>query len=75
MLLKCCVVIPMTSVQCERGFSTQNRINSKSRTLLKSKALDDLMRISKDGPTPGNFDFGCALQKWKSLKVRKLYYK
>ncbi|XP_052249683.1 zinc finger protein 862-like [Dreissena polymorpha] len=63
MLLKCCVVIPMTSVQCERGFSTQNRIKSKSRTSLKSKALDDLMRISGDGPTPGDFDFGRALQK------------
>lgn len=73
MLLKCCSVIPMTSVQCERGFSTQNRIKSKARTSIKCKTLDDLMRISEDGPDTKDFDFQCALKKWKSCKVRKLY--
>ncbi|XP_053372515.1 zinc finger protein 862-like [Mercenaria mercenaria] len=73
LLLKCCAVIPMTSVQCERGFSTQNRIKSKARTSMKSKTLDDLMRISEDGPELEKFDFKRALKKWKSAKVRKLY--
>ena len=72
-LLKCCTVIPMTSVKCERGFSTQNRIKSKARTSLKCQTLDDLMRIVEDGPEPSRMDYNCALQKWKSEKVRKLY--
>mgnify|MGYP000632748156 CR=1 FL=1 len=73
MLLKCCVVIPMTSVQCERGFSTQNRIKSKSKTSMKCSTLDDLMPISEDGPALRDFDFSHALAKWKADKVRKLY--
>ena len=44
-VLNCCVLVPMTSVQCERGFSTQNRIKSKFRTLLNNNSLNDLMRI------------------------------
>lgn len=73
MLLKCCSVIPMTSVQCEQDFSTQNCIKSKARTSIKCKTLDDLMRISADGPDTKDFDFQRALKKWKSYKVRKLY--
>ncbi|WAR31457.1 hypothetical protein MAR_033999 [Mya arenaria] len=72
MLLKCCTVIPMTSVQCERGFSTQNRIKSKGRTSIKCTTLDDLMRISEDVPALRDFDFSRALAKWKAEKVRKL---
>ncbi|KAH3855450.1 hypothetical protein DPMN_098017 [Dreissena polymorpha] len=60
-LLKCCIVISMTSVQCERGFSTQNRIKSKYRTSMKESTLVDLMRISEDGPKLRNFDFNRAL--------------
>ena len=72
-LLKCCIVIPMTSVQCERGFSTQNRIKSKYRTSMKESTLVDLMRISEDGPELRNFDFNRALAIWKERKVRKLF--
>ncbi|XP_052227215.1 zinc finger protein 862-like [Dreissena polymorpha] len=72
-LLKCCVVIPMTSVKCERGFSTQNRIKSKFRTSLKCGALDDLMRIVEDGPEPEKMDYERALTLWKEAKLRQLY--
>lgn len=72
-ILKCCLVIPMTSVKCERGFSTQNRIKSNFRTSLKCKTLDDLMRISEDGPDPVDMDFGRALEYWKKEKVRQLF--
>ncbi|XP_053377704.1 zinc finger protein 862-like [Mercenaria mercenaria] len=73
MILKCCVVLPMSSVQCERGFSTQNRIKSKLRTSMNNKTLDNLMRISEEGPDIIKFDFSRALKKWKSEKKRKLY--
>ena len=74
-VLKCCLLVPMTSVQCERGFSTQNRIKSKFRTRLNNKSLNDLMRISEDGPHIKEFDFQEALKKWKAEKLRRLYQK
>ncbi|XP_053385814.1 zinc finger protein 862-like [Mercenaria mercenaria] len=74
-ILKCCSVLPMSSVKCERGFSTQNRIMSRLRNRLNNQALDDQMRISEDGPSVGDFDFKKALEKWKAVKVRKLYRK
>ena len=75
LLLQACVVIPMTSAKCERGFSTQNRIKTKLRTRLNNKSLVDLMRISEDGPALKQFDFDRALHKWKNAKIRKLYSK
>ncbi|MEW8546312.1 MAG: hypothetical protein AB2693_22575 [Candidatus Thiodiazotropha sp.] len=75
LLLQCCTVIPMTTDQCERGFSTQNRIKNKLRSRLSNKCLVDLMRISEDGPELKQFNFEKALLKWKTDKVRKLYSK
>ena len=72
-LLKCCVVIPVSSVPCERGFSTQNRIKSRFRTTMVSSTLNDLMRLSESGPDRENFDFGRALTVWKNAKKRKFY--
>lgn len=72
-ILKCCCVIPITSVKCEQGFSTQNRIKSKLRTSMKCKTLDDLMRIVEDGPESSLMDYSRALKIWKGEKVRKLY--
>ena len=34
--------------------------------------LNNLMRISFDGPGLVNFDFGAAFQKWKSMKARRI---
>lgn len=49
-IIKVALVLPVTSVPCERGFSTQNRIKSKFRNSLNNKNLDILMRISELGP-------------------------
>lgn len=45
-LAKACFIVPVSTAQCERGFSTQNRIKSKLRNRLKAKHLDILLRIS-----------------------------
>ena len=50
---------------CERGFSTQKCIKSKFRTRLNNKSLNDLMRISEDGPHIKEFDFQEALKNGK----------
>ena len=46
MLMQISLVIPMTSVDPERGFSCMNRIKTKSRNKLSNLVLDHLMRIS-----------------------------
>ena len=68
--LKVCCVIPVSSVSCERGFSTQNRIKSKVRTNLNNETLNRLMRISEEGPALKEFDFGKAVQIWRQ-KTRR----
>ncbi|KAK3098548.1 hypothetical protein FSP39_020539 [Pinctada imbricata] len=71
-LLKCCIVLPVSSAQCERGFSTQNRIKSRLRTTLNNASINDLMRISEDGSHTDSFDFKMALKMWKEEKNRKI---
>ena len=41
MIVMSCFLFPMTYVQCERGFSTQNRMKSKLRTNLNNQTLND----------------------------------
>lgn len=72
-LIHCCTVIPVSSATCERGFSTQNRIKSRLRTNLNNISLNDLMRISEDGPSMALFDFPEALKVWKEEKKRKIF--
>lgn len=68
-LLKCCVVLPMSCVQRDCRLSTLNQIQSKLGMSENYRNLDDLVRISEDGPATDQFDFGRALQKWRSVKV------
>lgn len=72
-LIHCCTVIPVSNATCERGFSTQNRIKSRLRTNLNNISLNDLMRISEDGPSMALFDFPEALKVWKEEKKRKIF--
>jgi hypothetical protein len=72
-LLRICVIIPMLSVTCERGFSTQNRIKTRLRTNLNNKTLNDLMRLSEDGPEMIHFNFERAMMLWKGSKTRRVF--
>lgn len=67
------IIIPVSSVPFERGFSTQNRVVSNMHTSLSTEVITDLMRISEDGCPMKQFDFIKALCKWKSEKKRKYY--
>jgi hypothetical protein len=49
------LVVPITSVPCECGFSTMNHIKNKQRTKLGHVVLDHLMRIALTGPTVAMF--------------------
>lgn len=50
-LVEIMLVLPISAAQCERGFSAQNRIKSKVRSSLSVTTLDDLVRISTEGPS------------------------
>ena len=45
-LVKVYIVQPHSSIECERGFSAQNRIKSKARNRLSVPRLELLMRLS-----------------------------
>ena len=69
-LVSAAFAIPVTSADCERGFSTQNRIKRAHRSSLGAKQLDVLMRISIQGPPIEQFDFGKALSIWRKSNHR-----
>ena len=54
---------------CERGFSTQNKILTKSRSRLTVENQNQLMMIKI---RKGTIDLDRALSHWK-LKARRLY--
>ena len=65
------VLIPSSIAICERGFSTQNTIQSHLRKKLNLKTLDALMRISLCGLEVGCNGLGYHLQhleKYARLK-------
>lgn len=63
--------IPVSSVECERGFSLQNRIKVKFRTSLTPENLDTLMKLSS-GPAVDQFPYEKAIRHWHRAKKRRL---
>lgn len=72
------LIIPVTSVECERGFSCQNRIKSKFRARLNTVTLNALMQLAYFSnkhfcsATATDGDYLLALAKWKAKKERRL---
>ena len=58
------LVIPISSAQCERGFSSQKRIKSDARSSLSVSTTEDLIRISMEGPELQSFQPTAAVSKW-----------
>ena len=65
------LVFPASSVDCERGFSTQNHIKTKSRNRLGALHLDMLLRIRLLGGPPEHFPFERAYGLWLHAKKRR----
>ena len=59
-LIQIIYCIPFSSVECERGFSRQNKIKTKNRNLLATDTLDMLMRILLEGPESSKFNYNYA---------------
>jgi len=68
------LVLPLSSVDCERGFSSQNAIKTKLRNAMSTNTLQDLMTISICGPPIedlGKLDMDSVFAKWKAAKDRR----
>lgn len=59
--------VPVTSVECERAFSLQNRMKTKLRNRLGEERLNRIMIINT-GPSIDSFDFMSAVRHWRSAK-------
>ena len=69
-LIKIYRSLPLSSVECERVFSSVNRIKNEMRNRLEDETLDDLLMISSNGIDIKDFDFQESFQRWKSEKKR-----
>ena len=69
-LLTLALTVPVSSVECKRGFSKQNLIKTKIRARLKTENVSTLMKMSVDTPEIDNFDFHRAFVKWCGAKDR-----
>ncbi|XP_048856526.1 zinc finger protein 862-like isoform X2 [Brienomyrus brachyistius] len=65
-LVKIMLVLPVSSAQCERGFSIQKRIKSDIRSSLHPNSVEDLIRISVEGPPLEAFDASASVKRWMS---------
>ena len=73
MLISIALIIPVSSVPCERGFSVTNRIKTKLRNRLQIPTVDILLRISIEGPPTDQFDFSRALNQYKSSRQHRIF--
>ena len=67
------LILPVSTADCERGFSTLKRIKTVPRNRLKTQTLDMLIRISSEGPEITKFNFDNAATVWGSKTNRKIH--
>jgi len=58
------LILHVSSAQCERGFSVQKRIKSDIRCSLHPNTVEDLIRISVEGPPLEAFDASASVKRW-----------
>ncbi|CAM4696780.1 unnamed protein product [Leuciscus chuanchicus] len=62
-LVRIMLILPVSAAQCERGFSVQKRIKSDIRSSLHPKTVEDLIRISVEGPPLEAFDASASVKR------------
>ena len=71
-LAKVCLILPVSTADCERSFSTMKRVKTDLRNRMNTSTLDALMRIRIEGPSLSEFDFDTALNSWAKLRNRRI---
>ena len=62
----------LTSVECERNFSVQNKMKSKFRALLKAEKMDtSFKKINRVGPDLETYDPNPSITHWMKKKKRR----
>ena len=72
-LVEILLALLISAAQCERAISAQNRINrikNDSRSCLGGQTVEELMRISLEGPSLANFDPEPAVKAWFQTSKR-----
>jgi hypothetical protein len=72
-LLTIALTLPVSTVDCERGFSRHNLIERRLLSHLLTKNVSTLMKIAIDTPDTqhlNNYDFNRAFVLWCSQKHR-----
>lgn len=64
------LTLPVSTAECERGFSFMNRIKSKQRSKLLDGTLGHLMSIAVEGIPVAEMNFSPLVEQWKSAKKR-----
>lgn len=71
-LVEIVLVLPISAAQCERAVSAQNRIKSSVRAAISVPVLEDLIRLSSEGPPVADFDPTPAVNQWfRRNKLKK----
>ncbi|MCO5578402.1 hypothetical protein L7F22_032243 [Adiantum nelumboides] len=65
------LVLPISSVPCERGFSKQNIIKNDRRQSLRVHTLEMLMRVSLLGTDAKLLDWEKVYEGWEQVKDRR----
>ena len=61
-------LVPVSTAECERAFSSMKRVKTELRNRLKTSTLDCLMRISIEGPPSSDFNFERAADIWGGMR-------
>ena len=66
------LLLPLSTVDCERGFSTLPRVKTDLRNRLINKTLNHLLVISIEGPNPADYPYEQACSLWASWRNRRI---
>ena len=67
------LLLPISTTNCERAFSTMRRIKSRLRSEMSNATLNHCMCISIEGPCQEEFDFSISIETWSNLKKRRIF--
>ena len=71
-LLVVTLTLPVSTVDCERGFSEMKITKTELRNRMKKETLASLMRICIEGPHISDFYFVKAARRWLGEKNRRI---
>jgi len=64
LLLQRVQLLPVSSAECERGFSCMNVNDTAARNRISIETLASLIFVKVNGPPPGQFNPEPYVQKW-----------